>query len=143
MSRSPSLDDYIPPGEPCATFHDASLLSILIDYEGKEMVSEWDLCVGDPEADDEEARERRRRGKLRFTGLLFWVMEAPDERYVVHHHESPWLTSDGPLAEAGTSTAKTLDRLLPSDVSGWYLFFSDLNSFAYCAARGGTFQWND
>ena len=138
MSRSQSLDTFLGPEEPCATFHDAELLSLRIDYERRELLSEWELCVGDPGAPSQAERERRRRGRLRFTGLCFWVVEPPQEPL---DGTRPWLTSDGPLLDVRTESTKRLADLLPPGASGWYLFFSNWNAFAYCGAEVGIFEW--
>jgi hypothetical protein len=137
MNRSQSLDAFLGPDEPCATFHDAELVSLLIDYERRELLSEWLLCVGDSNAPSPAERERSRRGRLRFTGLRFWVLDPPGEL----HDGLPWLTSDGPLSDAQTDTAMRLAALLPPGTHGWYLFFSDWNAFAYCGAKAGSFEW--
>ena len=142
MQRSPSLDDFIPRDEDSsASFHDADLLALRVDYERKEAVSEWELCVGDPLAADEELRERRRRGRLKFTGLVFWATEPPDERYATKHREFPLLTAEGPLRECPTSIARRLAAALPPGLTGWYLYFSDLNAFTYCASEAVAFEW--
>jgi hypothetical protein len=139
MNRSQTLDAFLGHEEPCATFHDAELLSLLIDYERRELVSEWVLSVGDPDAPSAVERERTRRGRLRFSGLCFWVLDSPAA--LPDESGLPWLTSSGPLADAQTDTAKRLAGLLPPATSGWFLFFSDWNAFAYCAARVGAFEW--
>jgi hypothetical protein len=135
-----SLDDFLLQDEPSATFHDAELLSLFIDYDRKELLSEWIICVGDPDADRVE-RERRRRCRLRFKGLCFWVVEPP--RNLEDKSRLPWLTSDGPLAEAKTAEANRLAAILRPDAFGMYLFFSNWNAFAYCGAESGSFEWTD
>jgi hypothetical protein len=121
VTQAESLDDFLGPEEVCATFHDASLVSLVVDFERKEL------------------RERRRRGRLRFTGLRFWVVDPPDQP--LHGSSLPWLTSDGPLLDARTEAATRLAKLLSPGVSGWYLFFSDWNAFAYLGAECGSFEW--
>jgi hypothetical protein len=53
----------------------------------------------------------------------------------------PWLTSAGPLLEAGTPLAKELSKRVPEGAAAWYFYFSDLNAFAYCSAKHGAFEW--
>jgi hypothetical protein len=141
MIHRPSLDDFLDRVGPHATFHDAELVSLAIDFEKKELVTEWKLCVGDPDAATETERERRRRGRLWLTGLLFWVVEPPGD--LDREPDPPWLTDDGPLREAPTETGKRLAALLPPGVAGWYLFFTDWNAFAYCGAAHGSFEWTE
>jgi hypothetical protein len=132
-----SIDDFLGRAEPCASFHDARLISVQINYEQRELVSDWELCVGDP-APESADRERTRRGRLRLSGVFFWVVEPHDQ---VLDGSMPWLTSDGPLLEAGTDLAKELAERVPRGAAAWYLYFSDWNAFAYCCAEGGAFAW--
>jgi hypothetical protein len=133
-----TIDSFLGQEEPCATFHDALLISLSIDYERREVTTEWDICVGDPNASEVRDRERRRRGRLRFAGVVFWTVEPHD---CLLDGTLPWLTSDGPLSEAGTPTATDLSKRVPAGAASWYLYFSDLNAFAYCAAERGIFGW--
>lgn len=66
--KAKSLDDLLGSEEPNGTFHDASLLSVSIDYSNRVFVAEFELCVGDPDAPNEQARERRRAATLRVEG---------------------------------------------------------------------------
>jgi hypothetical protein len=139
LDFSQSLDAFLGEEEPCAGFHDARLVSLQINYEQRELLSEWEVCVGDPDAPGLAERERCRRGRLRFTGLCFWVVDPPNG--LLDGSYLPWLTSDGPLSEAGTDTARRLAEILPSGASAWYLYFCDWNAFAYCGAESGVFEW--
>ncbi len=139
MQRQAGLDGLLGHEEPHATFHDAELLAIRIDYEKRELVARWRLCVGDPDAAEKANRERQREGVLTLQGLAFWCDEPAPA--VDGNLEPPWLTADGPLSDAPTETGRELAMRLPADTSGWYLFFSDRNAFTYCAARLAGFQW--
>jgi hypothetical protein len=133
-----TIDSFLDKEEPCATFHDALLISLHIDYERREVSTEWSICVGDPAESELENRERRRRGRLRLMGVVFWTVE-PEGGLL--DGRPPWLTSDGPLSQAGTPTAHELSKRVPPEATSWYLYFSNWNAFAYCAAEGGTFEW--
>jgi len=39
------LDDLLDEAEPYATFHDATLHKIRVDYEARELTAEFKLCV--------------------------------------------------------------------------------------------------
>jgi hypothetical protein len=134
------LDCLLGTEERCATFHDAQLISLRIDYESRELVSDWELCIGDPDAADESSREATRRGRLRLTGLSLWGIEPPHE---LLDGSRPWLASDGPLLDVNTDTARELAKLVPPGASALYLYFSDWNAFAYCCAEEGAFEWTD
>jgi hypothetical protein len=133
-----TIDFFLDNEEPCASFHDARLISLNLNYERRELVSEWQLCVGNPDAPERSKRERSRRGRLRFTGAFFWIID-PHEGLL--DGSPPWLTSAGPLLEAGTPLAKELSKRVPEGAAAWYFYFSDLNAFAYCSAKHGAFEW--
>lgn len=140
MRDTAGLDGLLGPDEAHATFHDAELVCVAVDYLKRELVAEWHLCVGDPDASRRDARERRRDGSLSLEGLQFWVVEPPGAG-VGQEGGLPWLTADGPLRQAPTDAGQRLAGLLPSGGVGWYLFFSDWNSYAYCGAAAARFQW--
>jgi hypothetical protein len=141
MLESPAtLEELVVEEEPHATFHDAGVQSIAVDFANGTCTMECDLAVGDPEDADKDVRERRRLGRLVFKGLLLWVFEPP-----VEVPRKPggalWLTSDGPLGEASAPSARSLALSAPIDAVRWYFYFSNLNVFAYIAAAGVVFEW--
>lgn len=139
MKRTVRLDDIIGTAEPFATFHDASLLILNIDYEGRSLIAEFDIWVGSPDGPDHTDRERRRRGRLCLASLILWACEPP--RTTETHDGPPWLTSDGLLEEAPTEEGKRLANTVGADEIAWYLYFCDLNAFAYCIAQEARFEW--
>lgn len=139
MPETSQLDALLGVEEAHATFHDAELLSVVVNYEKRELVSEWYLCVGDPDASDRGARNRQRRGRLTLQKPQFWVVEPPAS--AGRQPGLPWLTSDGPLRQAPTETGRRLaDQLRPGSM-GWYLYLSGWNAYVYCGAAGARFQW--
>ena len=136
-----SLDELLDGTEPHATFHDASLRELRIDYEARTLAAVFELFVGDPDAEAESERERSRAGVLELTGLVFWVQDPPDLSAAIKNDPRPWLTGDGPLRECATETARRLARDVPADAWAFCLYFSDWNACAYCAAAGATFRW--
>lgn len=139
LSRQVRLDDLLGNAEPHASFHDASLLALNIDYLGRSLIAEFDIWVGNPDADEHIARERRHRGRLCLSGLILWACDPPSVTEI--HGGAPWLTSDGLLAEAPTEEGKRLASALGADGVAWYLYFNDLNAFAYCIAQDARFEW--
>jgi hypothetical protein len=135
------LDDLLGADEPHASFHDASLVELHIDYAARTLRALFDLPVGDFDATDEAARDRRRRGTLKLDGLIFWVQEPPDLPLATVDDPCPWLVSNGPLRDWPNETARSLARRLPADAWAWSLYFSDWNASAHAAARSATFQW--
>jgi hypothetical protein len=73
-----SLDDLLGSEELHASFHDALLLQVRIDYSARTVHALFDLAVGDPDAPDQTERHRRRKGRLTLEGLIFWVHEPPE-----------------------------------------------------------------
>jgi hypothetical protein len=140
VDKAKSLDDLLGSEEPNGTFHDATLLSVSIDYSSRVFVAEFELCVGDPDASDEQVRERRRAGRLRVEGLQVWAVEPPTGMI-----DAPlrrlWLTADGPLAECPTEAGKALALSVGENGAAWYLYFSDLNAFAYLVGERQAFEW--
>ncbi len=134
------MDDLLDQDELYATFHDAKLHKIKIDYEAHELTAEFKLCVGNPDGKTEMERERHRTGMLKVCGLVFWALEPP-ENGAADNRGPLWLTSDGLISEAPTEAAKKLASMVTPDSYAWYLYFSDLNAFAYFAAKEVVFEW--
>ena len=133
MSRgAQQLDDLLGWTEPNASWHDAALIHLELDYIQQRSISLWDLAVGDPEARNSTQRERIRRGRLVLNGLYFWVVDGP--RDLAACEKPAWLVSDGLIQDSPTAEGKRLATLLPSDSVGWYLFFTRRNAFLYCGA---------
>jgi hypothetical protein len=132
----PSLDSLLGSEEPNASFHDASLLAIHVDYVSRTLTAELALFTDDPSL----ATDRSKRvGRLHFQDLLHWSLEPSAARGALEG--PPWLTSDGPLASAPTETGLQIAGSLPQDCFAIYLYFSDLNAFAYVASRTARFEW--
>ena len=136
-----SLDSLLSGDEPHATFHDARVLSVAIDYTSRTLTARFALCVGDPDAVDERARERGRSGQLMVAGLHVWTIEPPAESGDVMT-DGLWLAGDGPLAEASTETARALAQRFAHAPIAWFLYFNDLNAFAYIVAERAAWTWD-
>jgi len=135
------MDDLIDSAaEPFASFHDATLCKVNIDYDQKTLSAEFKLCVGDPDGMSETERERTRRAHLNLSGLILWAVEAPQNRDV-SRWGPPWLVHDCIIEEATTERGKELSNTLGPDVYAWCMFFSNINAFRYCAAREAVFEW--
>ena len=139
MQSANGLDDLLGKKEPHATFRDARLVAVSLDYRNNEAVTTWELCVGDPDESMRVARERRRTGRLLLSGVVFWVIDPP--RALDTRPGLPWLTEFGPLSEATTETGRQLARLLPAGAQGWHFFFASWNAHMYCGARRLTYEW--
>jgi len=107
------LDDILGATEPFATFHDALLLILNFDYEGRALIAEFDIWVGNLDDPDHTQRERRRRGPLYLTGLILRACEPP--KITETRPGTPWLTPDGLLEEAPTEEGKRLANTVGVD----------------------------
>jgi hypothetical protein len=141
LPNSGSLDALLGDEERNATFHDAVITGVQIDYVGKRFVGEMQLCVGDPDASDVGDRERRRRGQLIVEGLRVWALEPPGES-ASGLGDGLWVSADGMLEQAPTDVGKTLAQGLGSGHVGWFLFFNNLNAFGYLAGDRAEFRWS-
>jgi hypothetical protein len=139
MEAGSSLDGLLGEDEPHATLRDACLVSVSLDYRNNEAVAAWEVCIGNPDDSTRGARDRRRPGRLVFSGLLFWVIDPP--KALDARPGLPRLNGDGPLSRAPTSRGRRLARLIPAGASGWYFFFSSWNAYVYCGATRVTYEW--
>jgi hypothetical protein len=139
MESANDLDDFLGEQEPHATFQDARLVAVNLDYRDNQAVTTWEVCVGDPDDSMRAARERRRTGRLIFSGLIFWVIDPP--KVLDTRPGLPWLTEGGPMSEAPTEIGKHLAGLLPNETSGWHFFFAGWNAHMYCGCRSLTYEW--
>jgi hypothetical protein len=139
MPRAQSLDSLLPSDEPHATFHDAVISTIRVDYLASQLIAQVHIAIGDPGAIDPAARECRRIGELVVDGLNLWVIEAP--RDLTTLDPGLWITHDGLISGSPTESGRTLAKALaPTDV-GWFLFINNLNAFAYIAGAQAAFHW--
>lgn len=139
-NRIETLDSLLGKDEPNGTFHDSSLLSVTVDYEKKLLTAEFDICVGNPEGKNVQELARYRRGRLRVEGMIFWFMDtptAPDDKLMA----CPWITADGPLNTCSMPAAKLLLKRATGKHFAWHFYFGDLNTFAYVAGDGASFEW--
>jgi hypothetical protein len=140
LGNSAALDALLGNEERHATFHDSVITGVQVDYVGRRFVGQMQLCVGDPDAADVAARERRRGGQLVVEGLRVWALEPPEE-IAPEMGAGLWLSADGTLAQAPTAVGRTLAQRLGSDGVGWFLFFTNVNAFGYLAGDRAQFRW--
>jgi len=128
------LDDLFGSDVPHATFHDASIERLALDYVARKAVLDCSIWIGDPDSTDEEAREARRRGRLTFLGLCYCVIEPPDSSYPYKDTAGLWLTGDGSVGTDGVS-GERLPPNVPDGTLVHYFFINDWNAFIYIAAE--------
>jgi hypothetical protein len=134
------LEQLLGPTFPQASFHDATIERVTIDYLAHEAVLDCNLIVGDPGATREVEREARRRGRLTLGGLLYFVIEPPDPTYPIKDAEGLWVASDGPLDELTSRPTDLPDELPEGAFSHWF-FIHSWNAFIYVAFTRAAFAW--
>jgi len=70
-----SLDSLLGDVEPMASFHDAQLIRLRIDFKAATLEADFSICVGDPDAPLLLDRRRWRSGCLRLSGVRHWSLE--------------------------------------------------------------------
>ena len=141
MKRATCLDDLLDrKAEPFASFHDATLSNIHIDYKLKTLSAEFKVCVGSPDDPEEINRERTRNGVLSLTGLVLWAIEPPEIQRKKEWGQ-PWLTHDSLMEEATAEYGKNLAAIIGQDVYAWFMYFRDMNAFGYCICHEASFEW--
>jgi len=134
---------------PNASFHDATLTRLQIDFVAGRASLNLRVWVGDPGAGDKSSREIYRTGVLEVSGLLFCSLDPPDRRCLYEHPQGLvglgglWLADDGAVTpEVPTGAEARLPVPLPDDAFLHYFFVNDWNSFIYLAGRDATFRWD-
>lgn len=129
---------------PFATFHDGFIQSIHLDYVKREAVFRCELFVGNAESDDKKEREATAGGVLTFSGLLFFVAEAPQDYSSYDDERGLDVFKEGPLKIAeGRTTLPKLPADLPDEAFVHYFYINNCGSEIYVAATGAQFVWDE
>ena len=131
------LADTLPNG-----FHDAQVTSVGIDYVKREARLLIDLWVGELSTDNEELREAYRKGELKLSGLLYWVIEPPDANYPYGESKQLWVDA-GALESASFKPSVKLPEPLPARAFASWIFVQGWNSFMYLAAMDASLEWKE
>lgn len=135
-----SLDQLLWPDDSNATFHDAELLNLTIDYVQATAEFTLSICVGDPSSDAEAIREARQTGILRVTGLEVLSIEPPDPRYRPAVRKALWIDAD-------LESVASDSEVQPGDQTGnpirFWVFVHDWNSFLRVTGKKVSFRWED
>lgn len=125
---------------PFASFHDALIHAISLDYQARSVKMQCTILVGDPDADRVE-REANAEGILDLSGLLYCIIESPDTNYSFEEGSLD-ISSNGSVA---TTQFKKLLPALPAITNEeaflhWF-FVSNWNAMIFIAATGARFVW--
>jgi hypothetical protein len=135
------LEDLLDRKFPHASFHDALLNRLTLDYLLRTATFDMELCVGNPESESAEEREAHAKGVLSFKNFIFCTIEAPDPGYNFMDEGGLWITSDGPISKLKGDICSDLMDKVPKDAFAHYFFNSDWNSFIYISAYSAEFKW--
>jgi hypothetical protein len=124
---------------PHASFHDAVIETINIDYLKREVVLQCVLYVGNP---DDDVIPREAKGQLTLTGLLYLAIEPPDEKYS-YDEDGLDISYDGPVATTPfKSPIPTLPQDIPENAFVHCFYINNHNRFLFLAASGAHYSWN-
>jgi hypothetical protein len=135
------LDEVFDNKYPHATFHDAIIESIKLDYKNKEAKLELEICVGDPDALEEETRELRCSGVLVLTGLVFCVIEPPELQFYKEKCNELLIGDDGKINTLPSKYTSNFINLIGELKICHYFFVSSWNSFIFIGANDAFFEW--
>ena len=107
---------------------------------GKKACLQFQISTGDPDSKDPVVRESMRSGQLNISGLLFLIIEPPDERYPYQKAEGLWI-DEGEVVDRVPKNMPKLPKNLPPGAFVHWFFVTDWNSFIYLAATGTEFEW--
>ena len=120
-------------------FHDAYLKALAIDYVAREARLLLDIWIGSPRAANEDQREAYREGEVVLTGIVFFVCEPPDARYL-HQSEVGLRIDTGAITACANPPSTTLPNVPDGDFVNW-IYVTELNAFMYVAARDAQLIW--
>ncbi len=117
-------------GREQASFHDAKINKVQLDYVKREVIFDCLLCT---DAEDWLS------GRLIFEGLLFFVSESPDE---THSYEDALdISSDGSVFEVKADWPK-FPSDLPETAFIHYFYVNNWNRCLFIGATEARFEWD-
>jgi hypothetical protein len=117
------------------TLHDALLCTLSTDFINRTAELVLEVCVGDPDAPCDAARERHRKGRLELTGLEYLAVDPPDPAYPYRKAQSV----DIDPCDADLAVSSRYE--MPEGAFAGRLFVSDWNAFIHFAAMNATMSW--
>ncbi|WP_140637463.1 hypothetical protein [Methylibium rhizosphaerae] len=135
--RSLALDSLLGERHKHATFHDAQLEELSIDFSTGTAKLKFSIPCGFSPKDE----LLYQRGTLEFNGLLFYFVEPAAFSPKANDRPGLWITSDGPLPDQEADLAIELPSDLPDKAFAHYFYSSTSNSFIVIAAMQEVFQW--
>ncbi len=126
-------------------FHDAKLDGIEVDYTTRTAVMRMRLHTGDPHAALEAEREAYSRAELAFSGILYFVIDPPDQKYPYSEKDPIWLDAGDAVSDRGSVNPAPLPLIpasqLPAGAFAYWFFVHNWNSFIHVAAADAKLIW--
>lgn len=115
-------------------FHDSQLLRLQIDFEHERASVYFAVDISDH---DTGSKMVERRGCLNLTGVVYFVVEPPDETY---SYDQQLISSDS-SDFSELATVPKLPKVPEGSFAHW--FYSSANNFLYVAAANAEFEWTE
>jgi len=138
VTRTLDLDDLLGDRHEHATFHDAVLESIRVNYAEQSASLLFKIPTGIARGD-----LQYKSAILSFGGLQFMVIEPPDKPYSHVEPAGAWITADGSFPDARVQSLFRVPESLPENAFVHYFFASDWNAFIFIGATEAMFTWSD
>ena len=137
--RSLDLDGLLGIKHEHATFHDAELESIQIDFSTDSI----NLSFLIPCGFGAERQLSYHKGTLIFQTILFYYLEPSAYRAEKNDKAALWITADGSLPDDEVEASRELPNDLPPDAFAHCFFSSTTNSFIIISAKSAIFVWRE
>ncbi len=126
---------------PCASFHDAVIHTLSIDYNARILTMRCSLDVSDPDAPNITAIGTA-QGTLLLSGLIYCILPPPDNNYSFEQGELE-ITSNGNYDEVLLDPSSASLPEVSDDAAFVHWFFvSNWNAFIWVAAIEAEFVWD-
>jgi hypothetical protein len=112
--------------------HDTLLERIAVGYVARTACIGLQVCMGGPDSPTEEGREDYRTATLCLSGLVYFVIDAPDALYPYTDQES--MIDVGVAGAVPGPPSPIPVARLPQGAFAYWIFVSNWNSFIHFAA---------
>jgi hypothetical protein len=131
------LESTLPNG-----FHDSALTSFEVDYARRILRARFSLKVGVPD-DSRETRNDGRDAMVAITGLIFLVVDPPDNAHDFSAGGGAWIADSYETTSIPQFTRHLTDlvKALPEEAFAHSFFASDWNSYIHVAGTDCSVKW--
>jgi hypothetical protein len=115
-------------------FHDAEVSRLAIDFASRLATFDLEVWIGDMDCPPHHGREMYRRGRLRLTGLGYFVMDVPGHSYGFRRRGAICIDSCESDSTRGLPP-------LEGDEFGARLWVNEWNAFIHLSATQAEIHW--